>query len=59
MSDSELYQSVVKSIEDFDFGVWEMHDVQGTKGDRWAREWINALAAKIDKDWGDYVDGVT
>lgn len=59
MSRSELYHSALKSIEDFDFSAWEMHDVQSTKGDRWAREWMNALAAKIDKDYGDYVDGIT
>lgn len=58
MSKSELYRSVLKSIEEFDFGDWKMHDVERTKGDRWAREWMNALAAKIDKDYGDYVDGI-
>lgn len=59
VSDSELYDSIVKSIEEFDFSVWEMHDVQSTKGDRWAREWMNALAKKIEKDWVNYVDGLT
>lgn len=58
MPDSELYRSVVKSIKEFDFSIYGLYTVEDTKEERWAKEWISALANKIDKDYGDHVDGI-
>lgn len=58
VSDSELYDSIVKSIKEFDFSAWKMNDVERTKGDQFASEWIGGLARKIERDWVEYVDGL-
>lgn len=59
MRGSELYHSVVQSIHSFDFSNYGLDNVEDTKNEVWSQEWIDALAAKIDKDYGDYVDGLT
>lgn len=56
---SELFQSIVASIEEFDFGNYGFDDVEFTKDNPETRAWLYDLAHKIDKDYGDYVDGVT
>jgi tetrahydromethanopterin S-methyltransferase subunit G len=58
VSESELYESVVKSIREFNFANYGLDEIEDTKEDRWAQEWIHALARNIDRDWGNYVDRV-
>jgi len=58
VSDSELYDSIVQSIKDFSFGAYNLDEIEDTKEEPWAQEWIQALARKIETDWCNYVDGL-
>lgn len=58
VSDSELYDSIVQSIKEFNFGDYSLDEVEDTKEDPWAQDWIEDLARKIERDWCNYVDGL-
>lgn len=55
---SELFHSIVKSIEDFDFSNYGLDDVEFTKEDTATTAWLYDLAHKIDSDWEKYVNSV-
>jgi hypothetical protein len=66
VSDSELYDSIVQSIKEFDFSNYGLDEVDATKNEEsvpdWARgseDWVYALASNIERDWVNYVDGIT
>jgi hypothetical protein len=60
VSDSELYESIVQSIKEFSWSNFGMDDVEiGILEDPESQEWIAALAHNIERDWVNYVDGIT
>lgn len=60
VSDSELYESIVQSIKEFNWGNYGMDIVDiSIQDDLEAQEWIPALARNIERDWVNYVDGLT
>ena len=58
MSNSELYESIVESIHEFDFSNYGLDEVEDTKREPWTQDWIQALARNIERDWVNYVDGL-
>lgn len=55
---SELEESIIQSIMEFDFGAYGGFDlVEETKDDTATNEWIYDLAHNIERDWCNYVDG--
>jgi hypothetical protein len=60
MSDSELFQSILNSIQEFnvsDYGIVNV-DSEDTKRQVWHLAWIHALSHKIEEDWVKHVDGI-
>ena len=55
---SELSESIIKSLMEFDFGNYGLDDVEFTKEDTATTEWVYDLAHNIERDWCNYVDGV-
>lgn len=59
VSDSELYESIVQSIREFNWGNYGLDAVgNGIHDDPEAQEWIADLAHNIERDWCNYVDGL-
>lgn len=57
---SELRDSVIQSIKEFSWGNFGLDEIEiGILEDPEAQEWIEALADNIDRDYGNYVDGIT
>jgi hypothetical protein len=57
---SELRDSVIRSLKEFSWGNYGLDIVEiGIVDYPEYQEWIGDLASKIDKDYGDYVDGLT
>lgn len=60
VDDSELYESIVQSIKEFNWSNYGLDIVDiGIHDDPEAQEWIPALARNIERDWCNYVDGLT
>lgn len=58
-SDSELYESIMQSIKEFNWGNYGMDIVAiSIQDDMEAQEWIPALAHNIERDWVNYVDSL-
>lgn len=55
---SELKQSILQSITEFDFGDYGLDLVEKTKDDTATTEWVYDLANKIEEDWVKHVDGI-
>lgn len=55
---SELFQSIVESIDQFDFGDYGLDNVEETKEDTATTDWLYDLAYKIEADWMKHVDSV-
>lgn len=55
---SELFDSILGSILDFDFGDYRMDDVEETKQDTATTAWVYDLAHKIEVDWMKHVDSI-
>jgi len=55
---SELKQSIIKSITEFNFGDYGLDPVEETKDDTATSEWVYDLANKIEEDWVKHVDGI-
>lgn len=56
---SELYDSIVNSIREFHFGGYSGLDfLDELKEDPDTSEWVERLAANIERDWVNYVDGI-
>jgi hypothetical protein len=55
---SELFQSIVNSISDFDFSDYGLDEVEWTKAETAATAWLYDLAHKIEEDWVKHVDGI-
>lgn len=58
VSDSELFDNIVHSIFEFNFGDYGFDAVNAAKEDPKTRAWIYDLAHKIERDWCNYVDGL-
>lgn len=55
---SELKQSIIQSLMEFNFGNYGLDAVEETKEDTATTEWVYDLATKIEEDWVKHVDGI-
>ena len=46
---SMVYEEIVEAIKEFPFDAYGLDEIEDTKEEAWAQDWIHALAAQIQE----------